>query len=58
MVISLAHCDQCGSCIAVCPSDALMLGEFKVIVDPNNCTNCGICVKICPIAALEQKNED
>ena len=52
MIISLAHCDQCGSCIAVCPSDALMLGEFKVIVDTKSCIDCGICVKICPIAAL------
>lgn len=58
MINSLDHCDQCGTCIAVCPSDALMLGEFKVIVDNNSCTDCGICIKICPIAALEQIDED
>ena len=58
MIISLQHCDQCGTCIAVCPADALMLSEFKVIVDHDACTECGICVKMCPIAALEVKNED
>jgi len=58
MIISLNHCDQCGTCIAVCPVDALMLTEFKVEVDRDSCTECGICVKICPIAALEVKDED
>ncbi len=58
MIYSLQHCDQCGTCIAVCPADALMLGEFKVIVDHKACTECGICVKMCPIAALEVKHGD
>ena len=57
MIISLNHCDQCGTCIAVCPADALMLGEFKVIVDHEKCTECMLCVKMCPIAALEATNE-
>ncbi|MEA2077146.1 MAG: 4Fe-4S binding protein [Candidatus Marinimicrobia bacterium] len=57
MIISLQHCDQCGTCIAVCPADAMMLDEFKVKIDYKACTECGICVKMCPIAALEVKNE-
>lgn len=50
-------CDQCGTCVAVCPSDALSLGEFKVRVEQEICTECGICVKICPIKALELNDE-
>ncbi|MFA6617828.1 MAG: 4Fe-4S binding protein [Candidatus Neomarinimicrobiota bacterium] len=57
MLIIKDHCDQCGTCVAVCPSDALSLGEFKVRVKQELCTQCGICVKICPIKALELKNE-
>ena len=58
MIIPLKNCDQCGTCISVCPGDALMLGEFKVIVDHDACTECGICVKMCPIAALEVRDEN
>jgi len=58
MIIPLNHCDQCGACIAVCPANALMLGEFKVEVDHNKCTQCALCVKICPVAALEVKDEN
>lgn len=58
MINSLNHCDQCGTCIAVCPEDALMLNEFKVAVDHEKCSECGLCVKICPIAALEVSHED
>jgi NAD-dependent dihydropyrimidine dehydrogenase PreA subunit len=57
MIISLNHCDQCGTCIAVCPADALMLGEFKVEVDHEACSECMICVRMCPIAALEVTDE-
>ena len=55
MIISLSHCDQCGTCISVCPADAMMLDEFKVEIDHEKCTECGLCVKMCPIAALEVK---
>jgi ferredoxin len=57
MLNIMDHCDQCGTCVAVCPSNALSLGEFKVRVDQDVCTECGICVKLCPIGALEIKNE-
>ena len=51
------YCDQCGTCLAVCPANAMMLGEFKVEIDHNLCTDCELCVKICPLAALEVKND-
>ena len=57
MIHVLKYCDQCGTCIAVCPADAMMLGEFRVEIDHKACTECGLCVKLCPIAALEVQDE-
>ena len=45
-------CDRCGTCIGVCPANALMLLSGPVIVDKSLCTGCGTCVKICPFGAL------
>jgi len=44
-------CDACGTCVGVCPSDALVL-ERTISVDSQKCTGCGICVQICPFGAL------
>ncbi|MCK4813542.1 MAG: 4Fe-4S binding protein [Candidatus Marinimicrobia bacterium] len=55
MIVPLDHCDQCGTCISVCPVDALMLTENSLIVDHKLCTECLLCVNICPVAALESK---
>ncbi|MBN1577930.1 MAG: 4Fe-4S binding protein [Chitinispirillaceae bacterium] len=45
-------CDRCGTCISVCPCNALLLtDELSVIRD--QCTQCGTCVAICPVGALE-----
>mgnify|MGYP006309443325 CR=1 FL=1 len=46
-------CDYCGTCVAVCPHDAIELLEFDLNIDPERCTLCERCVDICPIRALE-----
>jgi ferredoxin len=49
--IDKAVCDECGTCISVCPVDALELtNDLKV--DPELCIECGNCVKVCPVGAL------
>ncbi|MDZ7797119.1 MAG: 4Fe-4S binding protein [Candidatus Marinimicrobia bacterium] len=57
MIIQNERCDLCGTCIAVCPEDALTLHEHGLIIDREKCTECLLCVNICPVAALENKNE-
>jgi ferredoxin len=48
-------CVHCGVCVAICPSDALVLnqatGEVAFIAD--KCVACELCVKACPYAAME-----
>ncbi|MBN1307200.1 MAG: 4Fe-4S binding protein [Chitinispirillaceae bacterium] len=52
LTINRNECDRCGTCISVCPCNALLLvDELRVIHD--QCTRCGTCVAICPVGALE-----
>lgn len=50
--ISKELCDCCGTCISVCPSNALTLLTEVLVVDANQCSGCGICVSVCPFGAL------
>jgi electron transport complex protein RnfB len=42
-------CLGLGTCVAVCPFDAIHVNANGVaVVDPEKCTGCGMCVKACP----------
>jgi len=49
-------CAGCGSCLEICPYEALSLevrGNVRVsTVDPNRCMGCGGCVAVCPNKAI------
>jgi len=47
-------CDGCGTCVSVCPSDAIVI-EKRVEVSSAKCASCGICVKVCPFGAIEER---
>jgi len=47
------RCDFCGTCVAVCPVDAIELKESSITVDEKRCTRCGDCVDVCPLGVLE-----
>jgi ferredoxin len=46
-------CDACGTCIAVCPVDAILLDE-SIIINHGVCIMCGRCLEICPVGALSK----
>ena len=51
-------CDFCGTCVSVCPQDAIELLEARLIIDEESCTECINCVNVCPLHVLEEiKNE-
>lgn len=52
--IEIEKCDKCGTCIAVCPNNALTLAEC-LKVDDSKCIRCGTCITICPFAALSME---
>lgn len=45
-------CDFCGSCVAVCKPDALVLLENSMEIIQERCNACGRCVTLCPFNAL------
>jgi Fe-S-cluster-containing hydrogenase component 2 len=47
------RCDFCGTCVSVCPVDAIVLYEAKLEIVTEKCIGCKNCVTICPIDALE-----
>lgn len=50
--VTQESCDRCGTCIGVCPSNALMLLTDHLVIEAGNCTGCGACVAVCPFGAL------
>ncbi len=49
------RCVDCGACVGVCPTEALILERptMKVIFNPDECVVCGECVPTCPVRAME-----
>jgi len=48
-------CDFCGSCVAVCKPDAIILLENAMQIDRDKCNACGLCLIICPFRALSME---
>jgi ferredoxin len=48
-------CVHCGVCVALCPSDALVLNPAtcEVAFVADKCVACELCVKACPYTAME-----
>lgn len=56
---SMALCDQCGDCAAVCPTDAIVRNEDGVyLINGDDCIGCNICVEECGPGAMRQRNDD
>jgi ferredoxin len=49
-------CEFCGTCVAVCPQDAIELAESDLTIN-SRCTLCMNCLYICPLRALESVDE-
>ncbi len=53
-----SKCDFCGTCVAVCPHDAIELAEASLQILFNRCTLCANCIHVCPTRALEMTDEN
>ena len=46
------ECISCGSCVGVCPTDAISEGDSKYEISAETCIDCGTCVDECPVSAI------
>lgn len=54
LLYSREKCVQCGSCIEVCPHEALSFGALKtILIDRKKCQGSSECVETCPQGVLE-----
>lgn len=52
-LIEKGKCMGCGSCVAICPVNALILiTPTEIYKDEDLCTNCGKCSQICAVNAI------
>ena len=45
-------CDGCGTCVEVCPTEAISIDDGKVEVDEDECVECESCKDECPKEAI------
>ena len=54
-VINESECTECGSCVEVCPADAISqteAGPYRI--DPDACVDCGSCEPECPVSCISE----
>jgi pyruvate formate lyase activating enzyme len=52
-----SRCIGCGTCVSVCPAEALTLTADGVVTDQDKCTLCGKCAEVCPTKAFEMSGQ-
>jgi len=51
--VDIEFCSSCGSCVDICPVDAIALDdEGFAVVDGDLCIGCGLCTGTCPVEAI------
>ena len=55
---SPSKCIKCGSCVEVCPENAITLTPEGIISDHKLCILCGRCAEICPTKAIEMSGKN
>lgn len=55
IVIDQDKCSGCGTCVAVCPYEALELKDGKSTLKENTCTGCGACAAVCRNKSIQQR---
>ena len=52
IIINQQLCDLCGTCVGVCPVDAIIIEKQGITIKSDICTSCSACVDVCPVDAL------
>jgi len=52
--ISSSKCTKCGSCVTVCPQQAITINDDLAVVNQELCIQCGICAEVCRVGAIRE----
>ncbi|MEI7897261.1 MAG: glycyl-radical enzyme activating protein [bacterium] len=52
-----SKCIKCGTCVEVCPENAITLHSDGITTDTDLCTLCGQCADVCPTKAIEMSGK-
>jgi ferredoxin len=52
-VIDKESCTGCGSCIDICPNQAIYMEGEKAQIDAEFCEECGFCTSECPVDSIK-----
>ena len=56
MKIDKSKCISCGTCVAICPVEAISFdSDGKAVIDQEKCIKCGACKASCPVNAIDDK---
>lgn len=50
--VNTTQCSGCGTCIEICPSDAIFMVDNKARIDETKCRECRKCLDVCPDRAI------
>jgi Fe-S-cluster-containing hydrogenase component 2 len=57
-VVDESYCVGCGSCIKVCPKEAISVPNgVSAQIDLGKCIGCGLCARICPASVIDVMTE-
>jgi ferredoxin len=53
-VVNHDRCTGCGTCLDVCPTEAIALENGKAVIGLE-CVDCGACPRVCPEGAIRKQ---
>ncbi len=54
VIVDQEKCTGCGTCVEVCPVEAIKVESDKAVVDAEACVDCGTCIEECPEKAISE----
>lgn len=51
-----SECIKCGTCMKVCPSNAIKIQDNRFVIDLKRCIFCGNCSFYCPKSAISMSD--